>query len=181
MLSSLSSNVVLAKARAKYGKRLKEKDYRNLLDCKSVAEVAAYLKANTDYHDVLTGINEYDIHRGQLEVLIKQKLFYNLSSFVRYELSVGEQLADYVIARAEIEEILDALMLMSAGRQEEYSQAAPLYLAKHTKIHMEQFSSIQTYGEFLDALGSSVYRRLLAPFEPKPGEPVDVFAVENQL
>ena len=109
MLSSLSSNVVLAKARAKYGKRLKEKDYRNLLDCKSVAEVAAYLKANTDYHDVLTGINEYDIHRGQLEVLIKQKLFYNLSSFVRYELSVGEQLADYVIARAEIEEILDAL------------------------------------------------------------------------
>ena len=70
---------------------------------------------------------------------------------------------------------------MSAGRQEEYSQAAPLYLAKHTKIHMEQFSSIQTYGEFLDALGSSVYRRLLAPFEPKPGEPVDVFAVENQL
>ncbi len=163
MLSSLSSNVVLAKARAKYGKRLKEKDYRNLLDCKSVAEVAAYLKANTDYHDVLTGINEYDIHRGQLEVLIKQKLFYNLSSFVRYELSVGEQLADYVIARAEIEEILDALMLMSAGRQEEYSQAAPLYLAKHTKIHMEQFSSIQTYGEFLDALGSSVYRRLLAP------------------
>ena len=181
MLSSLSSNVVLAKARAKYGKRLKEKEYRNLLDCKSVAEVAAYLKANTDYHDVLTGINEYDIHRGQLEVLIKQKLFYNLSSFVRYELSVGEQLADYVIARAEIEEILDALMLMSAGRQEEYSQAAPLYLAKHTKIRMEQFSSIQTYGEFLDALGSSVYRRLLAPFEPKPGEPVDVFAVENQL
>ena len=54
MLSSLSSNVVLAKARAKYGKRLKEKDYRNLLDCKSVAEVAAYLNANTDDHDVLT-------------------------------------------------------------------------------------------------------------------------------
>ena len=71
-----------------------------------------------------------------------------------------------MIARAEIEEILDALMLMSAGRQEEYSQAAPLYLAKHTKIRMEQFSSIQTYGEFLDALGSSVYRRLLAPLSP---------------
>ena len=61
MLSSLSSNVVLAKARAKYGKRLKEKDYRNLLDCKSVAEVAAYLKANTDYHDVLTGINQESV------------------------------------------------------------------------------------------------------------------------
>ncbi len=181
MLSSLSSNVVLAKARAKYGKRLKEKDYRNLLECKSVTEIAAYLKANTAYHDVLTGVNEYDIHRGQLEVLIKQKLFYNLSSFVRYELSVGEQLADYVIARTEIEEILDALMLMTAGRQEEYSQAAPLFLSKHTKIHMEQFASIKNYGEFLEALGNSVYRRLLAPYEPKPGEPVDVFAVENEL
>ena len=57
MLSSLSSNVVLAKARAKYGKRLKEKDYRNLLDCKSVAEVAAYLKANTDYHESTSTIS----------------------------------------------------------------------------------------------------------------------------
>ena len=45
-----------------------------------------------------------------MRFLVKQKLFYNLSSFVRYELSVGEQLADYVIARAEIEEILDALL-----------------------------------------------------------------------
>lgn len=181
MLSSFSSNVVLAKARAKYGKRLKESDYHSLLNCRSVTEIAAYLKNNTDYRDVLAGINEYDVHRGQLEVLIRQKLFYNMNSFIRYELSAGEQMADYVITRMEIDEILDALMLLAAGRQEEYSLAAPLFLQKHTKLHIAQFASLRTYKDFLDALGTSVYFKLLKPYEPKPGERIDIFAIENVL
>ena len=40
MLSSFSSNAILAKARAMYGRRLKTEDYRALLACKTVGEVA---------------------------------------------------------------------------------------------------------------------------------------------
>ena len=58
MLSTLSSNVVLSKARAMYGRRLTGKNYRELLACQSVPEIAHYLRANTDYAPILAGISE---------------------------------------------------------------------------------------------------------------------------
>ena len=39
MAKKSTTFAVMAKARAKYGKRLKDKDYQNLLACKSVAEI----------------------------------------------------------------------------------------------------------------------------------------------
>lgn len=49
MLSSMSSNAILAKARTMYGRRLTDKDYEDLLACKTVPEVANYLKNETVY------------------------------------------------------------------------------------------------------------------------------------
>lgn len=67
MLDFLSSNVVLAKARTMYGRRLTQNDYNELLKCRNVSEVAGYLKNNTIYSHALAGIVESEIHRGQLE------------------------------------------------------------------------------------------------------------------
>lgn len=72
MLSQFSSNAILSKARAMYGKRLTAADYQALLTCQSVGEVAAYLKQRTVYAQVLSGVNELTIHRGQLESLLKK-------------------------------------------------------------------------------------------------------------
>ena len=44
MMSAMSSNVILAKARAMYGSRLTAADYAALLKCRSVGEAAGYLK-----------------------------------------------------------------------------------------------------------------------------------------
>ena len=66
-----SSGAIPAKARAKYGRRLTSEDYNNLIHCKTVAEVANYLKSNTYYNDVLSQLNEHNIHRGQVELLLK--------------------------------------------------------------------------------------------------------------
>ena len=54
MLSNLSSNVVLAKARAMYGRRLTPQSYQELLACRSVSEIAAYLKSHTSYGKILS-------------------------------------------------------------------------------------------------------------------------------
>lgn len=52
LLATLSSNVVLAKARTMYGRRLTEENYKDLLKCKTVREVASYLKDRTAYSKV---------------------------------------------------------------------------------------------------------------------------------
>ena len=66
------SYAVLTRAKAKYGKRLKENDYKNLLECDSIAEVMTYLKSNTHYSKAFGEANERDIHRGLFEFLLRQ-------------------------------------------------------------------------------------------------------------
>lgn len=181
MLSTFSSNAILAKTRAMFGQRLKEADYRALLNCATVNDIAAYLKQHTWYAETLAPVNERDAHRGYMEMLMRQKLFRDFSSLCRYELSVGEHFADYLIARSEIEQIMHSLMLLAAGKSEAYVFSLPPYLSQHTHIDLHALSKTKNFHDFLSALGNTRYRRLLEPYAPSPGEKIPFAKIENEL
>lgn len=181
MLSTLASNVILSKARAMYGRRLTDENYKELLACQSVSEIASYLKNKTAYKNSLAGINENAIHRGQLESKLKQKLFEDYASLCRYELSVGEHFSRYLIMRSEIEQILHSIMLLEAGKPEEYLFAMPTYLNRHTHINLNVLSDIRSFEELLDALSHTPYRDLLETFTPVKGIPINYTGIENTL
>ena len=181
MLSTLSANAILAKARAMYGRRLTNENYKDLLACQTVGEVASYLKNHTAYSKTLAGINENVIHRGQLEVKLKQKLFEDYASLCRYEISVGAHFAQYLIMRSEIEQILHSIMLLDAGKPEEYLFSMPVYLNKHTHIDLTALSRIRSYDDLLDALSHTPYRKMLESFTPVKGIPINYTGIENTL
>ena len=181
MLSGLSSNVVLAKARAMYGRRLTVQNYKEMLACHSVSELTAYLKSHTAYSQVLSGINESDIHRGQLETLIRQRIFEESASLCRYEISVGEHFAKYILQRAEIEQIMHSVMHLMAGSPEEYLYAMPAFLNKHTHIDLLALGRIKNFDDLLLALSHTPYQKILERFRPVPGQPLDYFGIENSL
>ena len=55
--SAASGNAVLAKARALYGRRLRADDYRRLMGCRTMTELAAALKEYPLYADALAEVN----------------------------------------------------------------------------------------------------------------------------
>lgn len=181
MLSTLSSNAILSKARAMYGRRLTQENYKDLLACQSVGEIAAYLKTRTVYKKALAGINESSIHRGQLEAKLKQKLFEDYASLCRYEISVGEHFSSYLIIRSEIEQILHSIMLLAAGKPEEYLFAMPMYLTRHTHIDLNALTEVRSFDGLLDALNHTPYRKLLETFKPVGGLPMNYTGIENVL
>ena len=181
MLPTYSSNVILAKARAMYGRRLTPEHYRNLLACRTVGEIAAYLKNQTDYGSILAGVNENDIHRGQLEVKLRQKLFEDSSALCRYEVTIGEHFAKYLISRSEIEQILHSLVLLGGDVPEEYLFALPSYLTAHTRLNLAALSHIRSYDDLLLAVSHTPYRKPLERFRPAPGVPLAYTGIENAL
>lgn len=181
MLTTMSSNAILSKARAMYGMRLVKKDYQALLGCRSVNEIAAYLKQTPRYREILTGINDRDCHRGQLEMLLRKKLFYDFASLCRYELSVGEHFAGYLIERSEIEQLMHSLMLMAAGKSNEYLFALPTFLDQHTHVDLHALARMKNYDEFLTAVEHTPYFKLLKPLAPQPGKQPDLTVIENSL
>lgn len=181
MLSKYSSNVILAKVRAMYGKRISANDYSNLLACATVPDVTVYLKNNTAYARELSGANELVTNRNQLENYIRKKLFHDLEDLGRYEISTGDSFAEYTIARTEIEQILHSLMYLDSGNSSDYLYSLPMFFNKRTEINLVEFASAKNYDEFLDVLKGSVYKGLLARHKPPKGQRLDISAIEKTL
>lgn len=176
-----SSTAVITKARSKYGKRLTEKDYNALLKCKTVASIVNYLRTHTHYSTVLSKINENEVHRGQLEVLLKQKNFYDYDSLCRYEMSSGSPFSEFIVRRFEIEQIVHFLRLMSCHKVEEYLYSLPSYFDKHTDIDLYKLSKCKTYDEFISALKKGEYQNILKNYKPDENGYIDLASAEDAL
>lgn len=180
-MRSYASNAVLSKARAMYGKRIKDRNYNEIIMCKNVTEIALYLKNRTSYHDVLASMDDNDVHRGKLEEKLRKKLFYDFAKLGRYDLSVGEKFFKYIISRAEIEKIMHSLMFFKSNKSGSYNYPLPKIFENHTKINFHALSSIKDYDSFLDAIKNSPYYKILLPFRPKNFEGIDLTAIETAL
>lgn len=181
MGSSKAANAVLAKIRAKYGKRLTEKDYNSLLQCKSVSEVVSYLKNNTYYESVLSKVNEREIHRGRLENILMQQLFNDFYSLCLYTKGSGEHFSRYLVERNEIRQIIHILTLMSSDSTDEYVYTLPQYFVSHTSVNFALLSKAKTYEQFYSAIEDSPYAELLSEFKPMKGDRINLSLVENKL
>ena len=80
-----ASNAITAKVRAKFGARLTDQNYRDMMALGSVAEVASYLKTRTKYAAALNDIRESAVHRGNLERLLNEYYLTEMSALCRFE------------------------------------------------------------------------------------------------
>jgi len=63
---------------------LKREDYLNMIQKKSVVDVAHYLKENTSYGKLLSEINIDNISRRDLEDILKNNMIKNMDKLIYY-------------------------------------------------------------------------------------------------
>ena len=178
---STTSYAVLAKARAKYGNFLTERDYSALLACQSVAEVMVYLKSHTHYASVLAEVNERDVHRGRLEMLLRQYLFNEFDTLCRYDSSISEGFSRYVVEKTEVEQIIRFLVLLNSNSTEKFIFHFPAFLSKHAALDINKLANAHDYEEFLEALAHTSYYDILKAFRPDEKGRLPVSDMENRL
>ena len=178
---STTSYAVLAKARSKYGKHLTERDYASIIACQSVAEVMVYLKSHTHYASALAEVNERDVHRGRLEMLLRQDQFYEFDSLCRYDSSMSEGFSRYVVEKTEVEQIILFLILLNSNSTEKFIFQFPAFFAKHTSLDINKLANARDYDEFLSALSGSVYYDILQIYKPDSKGMLPVSDMENKL
>ena len=150
-----NSPAVLSKARAMYGKRITPAQFDEMLRCPSVVEVAAYLKGHTHYQKVLSGISENDIHRGQLEELLRRAFLEECDKLFYYQGQLAGTQFDFFLQETEIQELMRMVLLIRAGKTEHFIVELPQHLMQHRK---SGFSGIFS-GENLPSTGKTSPRR----------------------
>lgn len=160
---SFSSNAVIAKSRAVFGRSLKAEDYVQLSSKASVAEAAAYLKQTERYGRILAGINPQTIYRLQLEELISKLIFEIFESFRKFDYSNGRAFFLYIIMQLEAEQILAAMESFAYGSSEHYISTLPSFLIKHAEADLLALGRARSFLDIADILENTKFGRLLRP------------------
>ncbi len=180
-MGSNAAYAVMTKSRAKYGKRLTEQNYRELLNLSSVDEIAGYLKTQTHYASALGAVQEKVIHRGYLEKLLRGKIFADFANLCHFEKSVGEHLFEYIVLRGDISQLLQFIRYYNAGHPEEYLFDLPIFFNRHTQIDLIALSKVKSFDELLQIFSASPLAKVIAGFRPVSGYEIDYSALEAAL
>lgn len=181
MFTSLSSNVVLAKARTMYGRRLKMTDYSELLKCRSVGEVAGYLKNHTVYGKTCAGIAESEVHRGELESRLKQKLMEDYASLCKYEAQVDKTFSRSFIQHDEISILLDTVVRLNAEFPVKEDYFFPPYLLRGSQLNLNTLARAKNVDDLKSVIKGSPYEQLMSPFLEEGNARIDYTELENVL
>ncbi|MDR0883759.1 MAG: V-type ATPase subunit [Oscillospiraceae bacterium] len=181
-MNKTAGNALYAKCHALFGKRLTEGDYAALLACKSVGDVAAYLKAHTPYADALADIHTPTVRRQQLELHLRYHLFQQIAALCRYEVSLGQSFYRYYIQRGEVGQVLNCLRLLSSEHQDDYLLTLPTYFQRFSDLDLFALAKSKTARDVLDACRHTDYYAILRPYLEKVQDKVpDLNAIELAL
>lgn len=179
-MAKTGSNAILAKARAMYGKRITRAQYDEMLHCKTVSEVAGYLKAHTHFSTALSGISETAIHRGQLEDLLRRTAFDEYNKLYRYQTGGSKDLFYYFVVEEEIIEILRMVLLLKADNAKSFILDLPGHLISRTPIDWMAVANVTSYKELIEVLEDGEYVRILKRFQPESDDStLDYVGIEH--
>ncbi len=170
-----------AKIRVLYGQRLRGEDYHNLLNRRSVPEIASYLKNHTAYAPALAGIDEHSIHRGQLENLLRGQAFAEYLRLFHYIPDKHDTFFRFLLQQEEVEQILLAVSLLNANLPSDYIFSLPPYLAEYVSFDLYKIPNCKSFDQLLAVLHGTPYEELLRRVRPGPDGKTDLLKLEARL
>ncbi len=156
---------VATKARAMYGECLTNEDFANLMNKKTVAEIFAYLKANSSYKRFFKDLSETDVHRGEIEKLLWKEISDEYKRIQNFVDASKSQVLQFWFARHEVDFLKHSIRniynhenaMYRFGGNDEFDE----FFKKHTMIDVEMCKNATCLSDFAKACERTVYAEAL--------------------
>lgn len=180
---SKAAGVIVAKAKAMHAGGLVQKQYEELLHKKSVSEIASFLKNETYFTQALKDVRENNIHRGQLENLLRREMFSKILKLYRYADASQQTLYRFHLEKIEMELILFRIRVLISQNYEDAIAELPIFLKDYTSFSLLALGKACTFDELLDVIRKTNYYDVLLPFRvtKKHESNIDYTAIETSL
>lgn len=165
------------------GRQLTQDDYQELLHKKSVAEIASYLKNETQYASALKDVRENVIHRGQLENMLRRTLFEQTVKLYRYADSSLRPYFQIFIQQVEIQSILQQIRVLISQERKDAIAELPVFMKSYMCFDLLRLGGVETFDELLDVVKKTRYYDALLPYRLGKGQEkqIDYTACETAL
>ena len=152
-----------AAIRTAYGHRLRESDFRNLLNLHALPEVVAYRKETEGYGELLRGLEPAYTHRGHLEMLLKRNLFSQCLHFCALEHLQHTPFFRFFIYDYEIRELMKKIQLMPSSNAS-YISAMDAWLGPYLSFSQEALARAETADAIIAVVAQTPYAAVLRRF-----------------
>lgn len=180
---SFSSNSVVAKARAVFGRSLTAEDYTQLSSKENVADVCAYLKQTPRYAAVLASADPQAVHRGTLEALVRKAVFDIFESFHRFDFTESKGFFNYIVSELEIEQILLAVQNTANGGSVDFVAKLPAFLLEHAQVDLTALGNASSLLDAANLLRGTPYEKAVGGMLVRAAETgrLDIVECERRL
>lgn len=172
---------VTAKVRALYGGRMTAEDYRQLMSKKTISQAASFLSTHSGYRNELTGLSTSDIHREQLENVLRKTYmneYRRIFSFLSME---DKELLRFPVYRAEKEVILTAMRRLSSRSTLEPETTWSSLLSSRSRLDLAELSQAKSFAQIADAAKNTIYASVLTRSMDSSGNAPSMAFVDNVL
>ncbi|MTI53335.1 V-type ATPase subunit [Geosporobacter ferrireducens] len=154
---------VNTKIKAMERRFLQKDDYLSLLRKKSVREIAVYLKEKTDYAVVLENVQIENIHRDELEQLLKKYILHQYEKLIHFFIDDYRKFSKLTLMRYEIEDLKLYLRAIARGDEPHNLQHLIHYAGRYTNLPHDKLSQSKSMEAFVSHLQGTIYYLSLLP------------------
>ncbi|MCD7827669.1 MAG: V-type ATPase subunit [Clostridiales bacterium] len=164
---SYALNAVYAKIHCIYSRRLTDRNYNELLSQNSVSGVAEYLKSKTAYSEIFEGVpTTSELQRGQLQTLLYNKLYNDLTSVIRFQTAAGCDFYKYFIMKYDVDQITNFLSSLKT-RSASYLFTFPVFYNERSNLDLYKPAQASDEDELLKCVEGTIYYDTLKNSLPK--------------
>ncbi|NLM35588.1 MAG: V-type ATPase subunit [Clostridiales bacterium] len=150
-----------AKIKAMEGFWLKKSQYKELIECNNFREALIYLRDKTKYGDTLKEYNVEELHRGQLEVILKRKYISNFTKLSHFLRDDYRKLLKVIFTRFEVDDIKVIIRGKYIGKRTEDLEQRISYKCSMSTINYDELLQADNVEQVVDKLKGTIYYKYI--------------------
>ena len=168
MGSVLSYSGVSTKIRAMSSHLVTDEQLQEIVRFSDVPQVAAYLKKTPEYAKAWSDLDENNLHRGEIEKLLKKSIFGNFSRIYNFANKEQRKFLALYSKRYEIRVLKEIMTNLFDHRSTDPVDMSPYrdFFLHHSKMDIDRVAGAGNMDEFMTALkGNEFYAPLQSVYE----------------
>lgn len=163
----LSYSGLSTKIRAMQSRLINEQQLQEIIQLPGVPQIAAYLKRTPEYAKAWSSLDENDIHRGEIEKLLKKSIFGNFSRIYHFANQEQRKFLALYSKRYEIRVLKEIMTNLYDHRDTDPVDLSPYrdFFRQHSKIDLDRLAACRNMEEFINALKGNEFYAPLAKIQ----------------
>lgn len=160
---------IVTKLRAMEAKLLKPENFEEIANLHSVPEVVTYLKENSSYTFILKDLDESRLHRGDIEKILIEQLYYDYAKIYRFCGLEQRKFLMLYVKRYETDLINYCLRIVINHYAEPFDlNYKKDFFDKYTQISIDKLITSRTTDELIENLKGTEYYEPLKKLKDSP-------------